>query len=155
MNFSETIREQIIKDIATQAATILTVAGYNVDLGSTVKRAQALHDKDKLPSIAVWPLPEENDSKSGRNNLTMNVRLEGLAKFGNVNPSVVAEAMLGDFIKCMANRSLTKAGGGLAESVQYKEGGTDNYPDAGQYTVGVYAIFGVTYKTNIGDPYNQ
>jgi len=155
MSFTDTIREQIIASIVTEVADIRTSAGYNVDLGSTVKRARALHDKDKLPSVAVFPQVEENVPLPGKNNMAMIIRIEGLAKFGTENPSVVAEAMLGDIIKRMTDPSLTDVCGGLAESVQYTEGGLDDYPAEGQYTVGVYAIFKVNYKTKIGNPYSQ
>ena len=158
MAYTDTIREQIIASICAELVDIRTASGYNVDLGSTVKRAQKLNDKDKLPAVAVFPLTEDNEPIQGKNLLTMNVRIEGLSKFGSKNPSVVAEAMLGDIIKRMTNPTLNAAddiAGGFAESVRYLEGGVDDYPDDGQYSVGVFGIFAVNYKTKIGDPYNQ
>jgi len=153
MSFRETIREQIIGAIVTGLADIRTTSGYNVDLGSTVKRGQIISDKDVLPAVAAFPLGEDNEPIPGRNNLTMTVRIEGLAKFGNKNPSVVAEAMLGDIIYRMTHPSLSISA--LSEKIEYAEGGVDEYPDPGQYAVGCYAIFNVNYKTKIGDPFIQ
>jgi hypothetical protein len=45
--------------------------------------------------------------------------------------------------------------GGLAESIEYTGGGTDEYPDEGNMAVGVSAVFTMKYRTAIGDPYTQ
>lgn len=157
---ANTIREQIIDSIVDELEDITVANGFNSDMGSNVKRAIRLIDKDNLPAVAVFPLTEDNEPLPGKNNLTMSVRLEALAKFGSVNPSVMAEKLLGDLIKRMTNPTLNAVvgadiAGGLAEKVQYLEGGVDDYPEAGKYTIGVYATFNVNYKTLIGNPYAQ
>lgn len=45
--------------------------------------------------------------------------------------------------------------GGLADDIEYKSGGTEGYPEAGDLTVGVPALFNLKYRTLAGDPYNQ
>lgn len=155
MSFTDTIRESIIQSIITGLEGIRTASGYNVDSGQNVIRARTFNDKDNLPAIGVFPLPETNAPIPGKNVLEMPVRLEASAKFGSTNASVFAEAILGDLIKRMTDPSLSDIAGGYADSVQYAEGGVDDYPKAGQYTIGVYAIFNVKYKTLKGNPYTQ
>ena len=155
MSYRDTIREQLISAMTAALAGMRTAAGYNVDLGSTVKRGETLSDKDLLPAIAIFPLSETNERLPGRHNLTMTVRVEGLSKFGTKNPSVVAEAMLGDIVRLMTNPLSGGICGGLADKVEYTEGGVDGYPEPGQYTVGCYCVFNVQYKTRLGDPFIQ
>lgn len=153
MAYRDTIREQIITNIDLALRDIRTASGFNVDLGSTVKRGETISDKDQLPAVAFFPLSENNEPIPGRNNLTMTVRVEALAKFGSKNPSVVAEAMLGDVIRRMTDRTSKVCE--FTEKIEYSEGGVDEYPGGGEYTVGCYALFNVNYKTVIDDPFIQ
>jgi hypothetical protein len=154
MAFNDTIREQIIAAITTALEDIRTSAGYNLDMGLEVKRGVTISDKDKLPAVVVFALGEDNEPLPGKHNLRMTVRIECIEKFGSKNPSVVAEAMLGDIIKRMCDPT-SDVSGGLAEKVEYTDGGIDEYPEPGNWTIGCYAIFSVNYKTKIGDPYIQ
>ncbi len=43
--------------------------------------------------------------------------------------------------------------GGYAESIEYAEGGTDEYPDPAEPRVGAYAVYNIIYKTMAGSPY--
>jgi len=47
------------------------------------------------------------------------------------------------------------ATGGLADQIEYAGGGADEYPEAGEETVGCPALFKITYHTLSGDPYTQ
>jgi len=153
----KTIREQIISSIVSELADIKTANGYETNMGNTVKRGIRIIDKDRLPGVAIFAHVENNEPLSGRNNLKMNIRIEALANFGNVNPSVMAESMLGDLIKKAESLTISKknSANGLAESIQYSEGGIEDYPESGQQLIGVSAIFTVNYKTINGDPYSQ
>jgi len=231
-----TIREQIILAVLSKVSQIRTANGYNTDCGATVLRAVKLVDPDKLPLTSVWPQPEEAVKEYGKMICSMPIRIEGLLKYGDSNPSVMAEAMLGDIIEnilgiawtvpftagsteikvgntitgetggatgyvcgvevtggswsgsdAAGNLSLRRLSGtfqaenlkvngdvvaattgtitgesaiasttgGLAESIEYTGGGTDEYPDDGNIAVGVSAVFTLKYKTTIGDPYTQ
>lgn len=44
---------------------------------------------------------------------------------------------------------------GLADDIAYESGGTDDYPNEEEGTVGASAVFAVTYKVLIGNPYSQ
>ena len=153
---SDTIREQIISAIETKLADITVANGYNTDIGKEVLRARKNVDPDSLPAVVIWPLPEIVERKSGKYICTMRTRLEGLMKFEENNPSVISEQILGDLIALMADpakRSTLTAG--LADDVFYSEGGTDDYPEEKDISVGASAIFAVIYKIKIGNPYSQ
>ena len=152
---TDTIRESIIASITTELGDIRTASGYNTDAGRLVKRGIRITDQDQLPALSVIPLTEDNEPIPGRHNLTMRCRIDGIIKYTSKNPSVVGEALLGDIIYRMTNRTLTAVGGSYTEKVQYAEGGIEDYPEPGQYSVAVYATFEIQYKTNLGDPYNQ
>jgi len=152
---SDTIRESIIASITTALADIRTASGYNTDAGRLVRRGIPITDQDQMPALSVLPLTEENEPLSGRHYLAMRFRVDGIIKYTSKNPSVVGELLLGDIIKRMTNRSLSAVHGGYADQLQYVEGGIEDYPEPGQYSVAVYATFEIKYKTNLGDPYNQ
>jgi len=153
---TDTIRETIIGNIVDALASIRTSGGYQTDAGRLVRRGQWITDSDQLPALAVMPLEELNTPVPGRHNLVMRVRVDGVYQYyQQQNPSVMAEKLLGDIIKRMSSPALSSVHGGYAEKVQYVEGGVEEYPEPGQKTIHVYAVFDVAYKTNLGDPYNQ
>jgi hypothetical protein len=233
---TSTIREQIILAVLAKAGQIRTANGYNTDCGTTVLRVVKLVDPEKLPITSVWPQPEEAVREYGKMICSMPVRIESLLAFGDSNPSVMAEAMLGDIIENIlgimwtltfssgsveikigntvtgetgaaagyvcgvemtggswsggdaagnlflrrlsgtfqaenlkvndtvvaatdgtitGESAIASTTGGLAESIEYTGGGTDEYPDDGNIAVGVSAIFTMKYRTTIGDPYTQ
>ena len=154
---SKTIREQIISSIVSELADIKTANGYETNIGNTVKRGIRIVDRDRLPGVAIFAHVETNAPLSGKHNLKMPIRLEALADSGSVNPSIMAERMLGDLIKKAESLTVSKKNStsGLAESIQYLEGGIEDYPEPGQQLIGVSAIFTVNYKTINGDPYSQ
>jgi hypothetical protein len=153
----DTIRELIIKNIVTRAAiiriTVLPVL-YATDCGETVFRARPKVDPDDLPCTIVWPQPEEAENIHGSVCHHMPVRIEGIAKFGSDEPSVVSERILGDLIRCFTSPSWSRSPDYI-ESIIYQGGGTDEYPEDGSVTVGASATFLVTYWTAIGDPCTQ
>lgn len=51
--------------------------------------------------------------------------------------------------------AIANATNSLADSIDYMEGGTEEYPDDKNISVGASATFSVKYSTNIGDPYNN
>lgn len=150
---ADTIRERIIQAVATRAGAILVSGGYKTDCGLHVFRVRkALDPAEDLDAVVIWPDPEESTRSYGIDTHVMPVRLQGIALFGEVNPSVISERILGDLIKAMTVSDPT---GGLAEDIEYATGGSDDYPDEGEITVGCEATFKIKYKTLKGDPYTQ
>ena len=156
---SDTIRERIISAIVSRLAAITIANGYNTDMGNSVFRVQHKLDPGDLPACVVWPRTEEADRNYGKQICVMPVRIEGLAVCISYTPldnfSVVSEKILGDMIRCICGGTLAQVTGGLADDVKYTGGGTDEYPDAGETTVGASAVFDIGYKYLSGDPYSQ
>jgi hypothetical protein len=167
---SDTIRELIIQEFLARAAVIRTTspATYQTDCGEHVFRTPSNKiDPADLPCIAIWPQAEQAADIYGQTQHTMTIRIEGLALYGAENPSVVAERILGDLIRCFGSpawdrRHLVTSPASpvtytdpYADAIVYAGGGTDSYPEGGELTVGVAALFQVTYMTTIGEPSTQ
>jgi len=152
---STTIREKIIANIVSHLEEVRSAEGYVTEIGRRVLRARVDLDPDELAAVVVWPLPEEVEQLVGGKNIcTFPVSLVGLKNFGVQDASMAAEEILGDLIKAMTAPAKDPTGS-LADKVLYAGGGTDSYPEPGQSIVAASAVFNITYKTKIGDPYNQ
>lgn len=160
---SDTIRETIIKDFLARLAVITTANGYNTNIGARVLRVRKNVNPEELPCCVVWPGAETGVASYGENACTMPIRIEGLAEFGSVNPSVLSEQILGDLKKCIfqPGNTLSRTMSGWVRSPDYIDflayagGGTDTYPEEGQKTVGASILVEVGYTERIGDPYSQ
>ena len=111
----DTIREQIILAVMSKLAIIRTANGYNTGAGSLVKRVQGKLDPAELPGCVVWPKAEDMKYDYGAGVHVMPLQVEGLKLHGDVNPSVVAELLLGDLIEAMV---------GIVWSLSFTSGGT-------------------------------
>ena len=167
---SDTIRELIIQEFLTRAATLRNTASppaYATDMGDNVFRARPRVDPAELPCCVIWPLAEEAEHAHGLVRHRMTIRVDGIVAFGSESPSVVGERMLGDLIKCFTSTSWDRRRIAAspespvtyeqpyAESIVYEGGGIEEYPEEGSISVGVQVRFLVTYWTRIGDPHNQ
>jgi len=160
----DTIRELIIQEFMARAAVIRTTdspQAYATDIGGKVLRARLKINPADLPCLVVWPLVEEAENSIGNSRHRMPLKIEGIAAFGAVEPSVISERILGDLIKCFTSPTWDRTRPGsptpenYVESIVYQGGGTNEYPDETSATVGAAATFIVTYYTAIGDPYTQ
>lgn len=148
------IREIIIQDFMDKLADITVTNGYNLGMGANVLRVRRKVDPDILPAVIVWPGLEKAQHKYGELACTMSIRIEGIADFGTSNPSEISEQILGDLKKCILDTSWFRSPDYI-DGIVYTEGGTEEYPDEGQQTVGAAAVFEVKYTTKINDPYSQ
>jgi len=112
---SDSIREQIIQAVIARLAVITTANGFNTGIGATVERARKMLDPDDLPACVVWPKSEAPAREYGKGMLAMPIQIDGMALYGSVNMSVVAEQMLADIIEAMQ---------GIVWSLAYTSGGT-------------------------------
>ena len=149
---SDTIRERIIQNIMTRLGLIRTANGYLTAIGANVYRVRKRLEEEECPGCVVFPRPEEGSVTYGRQVCDMPVDVEAAALFGDTNASIVAEQLLGDLIKALIATDPT---GGLAESVQYVSGGTPEYPEDGDLSVGVTVRVMVKYETLKGNPFSQ
>ena len=150
---SDTIRELIIQDFLTRAAVIRTgsPSDYRTDIGAQVERCRK---NPPTNCVNVWPHPEVASKTYGKQQHIMPILLEGNLAFGDENPSIVSERILGDLIKAFTDPAWSRSPDYIG-GIDYVSGGTGAYPDDEDHTVGASAQFNVHYETNIGDPYSQ
>ena len=224
--------------VMSKLAVIRTANGYNTEAGANVQRVRKKLDPAELPGCVVWPKSEDMKYDYGAGLHVMPLQVEGLKLHGDVNPSVVAELLLGDLIEAMVGivwtLSFTSGGtteievgdtiegatsgatayvagvsvntgswaggdaagtltlrrvtgtfqaenldvgtdlnvatiagaptgtdpvdgttGGLAEAIEYKGGGIDEYPEGADEATGVVTNWDIKYRTLSGDPYHQ
>lgn len=152
---ADTIRQKIITAVESRVAAITIVNGYSTDIGKNVFVVEKKLGKEDPPAVVIWPQVEETAQKFGKQLCIMPIQIDGISHFQSLNPSVVAEKMLGDLIKNITGGTLAQVTGGLADIIKYTSGGSPEYPDAGETTVGTSAVFNIEYRYLVGDPYNQ
>ena len=147
-----TIREQIISAFETAMAVITTVNGYTSNAGLNVIRCRKSLDPEELPCMVIWPGMESSEKRDyGSQYCSMRMGIEAHALFGDENPSVVSERMLGDLIQAVFSQTISY----LIDEILYETGGTESYPDAGETAIGVKITLSVKYNYLIGNPYSQ
>jgi len=110
-----TIREQIIQAVISKLAIVRTANGYNTEAGANVQRVLKMLDPAELPGVVVWPRTETMQYDYGAGLHVMPLQVEGLKLHADVNPSVVAELLLGDLIEAMV---------GIVWTLSFTSGGT-------------------------------
>jgi hypothetical protein len=152
---ADTIREKIIKALVVQLAEIKTTAGYNYTMVEPL-RGKTTFDPSNTPVSVVFAGTEENVRQYSKENLTMLMRVESHAIFGDVNASVVQEKLLGDLRKNLTDPADTWGADVNADvEVGYAEGGPAEQPEPSNTVTAVYVALTVKYKTDIGDPYTN
>ena len=149
---ADTIRELIITDIKVKLETIRIGSGYNTDIGQNVGRGQTEFDLSALPAISLLPGIETASQVYGEQTCLMEVSVHALHSLGSTNASVLGEQMLGDMLACLIGEraSITRI-----NSIQYLDGGVEEYPTPEEQVVTARVRVEVEYTTNLGDPYNQ
>ena len=145
---SDTKRELIIGLCLACAAGIAKLNGFNTDMGSNASRAISKVDPTRLPACILYPLSETADRIGGGNYLcTMPLRVEAVAQIGILNPSVLAEQLLGDMRQAFADLATSS----LIEDAAYISGGTNDYSK--NDSILVTANFTIKYFSAISSPY--
>lgn len=165
MSLELTIRDKIIREL------VETLESYTWESmeGPAVHKGRRIFDPtiDPPPLITVLPRQEENAlDQYGDNSLAMVVDLVCMDRLAGQNPSELGEAILGEAViavfgkERLGNDGKPEKYGGLtttwADSVYYRTGGIDAYPDElGEEILKVGITIIITYQTNKGDPYNN
>jgi len=153
-----TIRELIIQQFVARAAVMRTSSpwsGYGTNIGATVLRERGKIDPSDLPCTVIWPQTETSEKTHGAEKLQMVMQVDGMAKFGSSDPSVMSEQILGDLRKAFTAPGWFEGPPKYIEAVAYQSGGKSQAMDDGALAVGMAARFVVTYWTQTGDPYTQ
>lgn len=151
---TNTIRENIILDFMARAASIRISATYATNIGTNVIRARKKLESKEVPGTVIIPGKEDSENQYGSRSCKMEMHVEGIAEFGTNDPSVISEKILGDLKKCFLSTSWTRSPDYI-DSIVCTDGGTDEYPDDDQKTVGAYANFKVGYTEKADDPCAQ
>jgi hypothetical protein len=109
---SDTIRKQIIENIASYLANVRRNKAYQTDIGQNVYKAKK--SQITVPALIIWPGVEEVLREYSIDQHAMPIKVDGLSEYGEDNSSDVSEAMLGDIIEIMTGRAadLTFSSGG-------------------------------------------
>lgn len=149
---TDTIREIITQDFMAQAELITTGNGYATGIGARVLRARKKIDPPEVPATVILPGEETAEAKYGKYSCKMIMRVEGVMVFGNSEPSVISEKILGDIKKCILSDSWTRSPDYIS-GIVYTGGGISEPPDDDQATTtGAYANFEVSYISKRNDP---
>lgn len=147
-----TIRERIISEFEDLISVVTLANGFHSDAGKNIVRCRKSLDPSELPCMVIWPGTETGERREyGNQYCTMKLGIEAHCLFGNDNPSVVSEHLLGDMIQAVFGEQIIS----IADDIQYESGGTDSYPDAGDVAVGVKINLNIKYNYLIGNPYIQ
>ena len=102
---SDTIREQILSAIEDRLPIIRIENGFQTDCGKNVFRVRRNLGESQLPAVIIWPRIEETIRDYGAKSVTMPVEIQSIMEFGDLNPSIISERMLGDLIEAMLARA--------------------------------------------------
>jgi len=150
------VAEQVLADLIealTGVTWTLPYTGggtYEVSAGDTVEGADS-GATALVQAVSVSTGAWATGDAAG--NLTLR-RLSGTFEGENLN--VGAETNVATTTGTVTSQDAeTVAAGGLASDIEYAGGGTEEYPDEGETTVGCPALFNVTYEIAAGNPYEQ
>lgn len=150
---TDSIREKIVQQLATMAAGISKVNGYQTDIGLSGGRARRSFDEDELPAHSVWAGDSSPERSMSTSKVEMLVSFDGhhLPVEGKSIDAVV-NMMEADLIKAIEtyDENLYALIDGIAHS-----GTTPEYPDDGQSLCAISVSFTVSYTTKRGDPYTR
>lgn len=154
-----TVRERIIREIVTA-------------LGDTAGELRGLQDwkavyrgrmgfyPEELPAITVNPRQDQAERREfGRQRLAMEVEVQ--AVFPTALPVAAADSEASPLGEAIAGAIVSAVMAGteefnrLVDDVAYSTGGVTDYPDETQQATIVEAVFLITFRTALGDPYNQ
>lgn len=138
---ADTIREQVIAAFTARAQALST---------NTVERTRRQHPEGNEINISVWDGEDEAIGKKfGIQELSFPIALQ-IQWRPDINPSIAANAMMGDVVKVMLSTDSTF--NGLAKSMDYLSS-TPEYPADGSGYISLAIIFNIYYATQLGNPF--
>lgn len=141
---TDTIREQIIAAFTDRAAALSNLP---------VERVQRSVNESKERFISVWDGADQTEAIDyGIERIRFALMLECIWQHGTDNPSISANALIGEVITTMIGPNTDKTFGGLATNIT-RQSATPDYPEAGSDYTALSVVFVVSYATLAGDPY--
>jgi hypothetical protein len=140
---ADTIRERIIAAFTERAADLSTLP---------VERAQRSVAETRERFISIWDGTDSNKTGSySVDSLEFPIALECIWQHGTDNPSVSANALLGEITTTLL-KDKDRTFGGLASNTR-RVSATINYPQDGSKYTSVVVTFLIDYETVANDPY--
>jgi len=139
---ADTIRERIIAAFTDKAAPLsgLPIDRATRSMGETSDRFISIWDGQDQAQAPVY----------GRQQMQFPIALECIWRYGSDNPSIAANALMGEIITLMMAGDTTYAGLARRTVLTAIE---PSYPvDGSDYTT-LTAIFTIDYAMTVGDPY--
>lgn len=141
---ADTIRERIIQAFVQRAAKLTNVP---------VKRVERSTAESKQRFVSVWDLADQDaGSAFGQDKRQFGMGLEVIWQQTATNPSIEANALMGEITTVMIGSTTDKTFGGLVNSIRLTSS-SPNYPDDGSNAITLTVIFTINYTTLAGDPY--
>ncbi len=141
---ADTIRERIIQAFSDRAAALSSLP---------VERCTRSMGETKAVFISVWDGADQDQAPLyGLQPIVFPISLECIFMHGSDNPSIAANALLGEVITTMIGPSTDLTFGGLATGI-VKNSGSPDYPQSGSDYTTLTVNFTINYTTLIGDPY--
>jgi hypothetical protein len=139
----DTVREKIITAFTQRAAPLSTL---------TIERARRSMNESNARFITIWDGDDQVlESGFAVQKLQFPIVIECVFKAAlNENPSVTANALIGEVIKTMFTGSHTL--GGLASAINLQST-SPTYPQDGSDYITLQIAFLIIYTTVKGDPY--
>jgi len=141
---ADTIREKIIAAFTTRAASLSTLA---------VERAKRSIDESSSRFVSVWDGEDQLiESRYGQEKLQFPLAIECIWKHGATNPSVAANALMGEIINTMIGVGKDRTFGALVDQITAATK-SPQYPQDGSDYTSLTVIFLINYTTVAGNPY--
>jgi len=96
---TETIREQIIDNVASKITEIRTSKGYRTNIGASVAKARQEFNAGELPVIVEWPSRETVTFENKAEVHLMLMRIIGIKAIQDGDPSDLHEQMFADIVE--------------------------------------------------------
>lgn len=143
---ADTIRERIITAFVTRAAALSTL---------TVGRAvRSIDDATSARFVSIWDGEDTlRDQKYGHDLLQFPIAIEVIWMPGATNPSVSANALMGEIVDVMIGIGDDRTFGGLVDRISIPTKSPQYPQDGSDYTT-LTVIFLIDYKTLTGNPYS-
>lgn len=140
---ADTIRERIIAAFTERAADLSTLQ---------VERVKRSKPETKERFVSIWDGTDSNKTGpySG-DSLELPITLECIWQHGTDNPSISANALLGEITTTLL-KDKDRTFGGLASNTR-RVSATINYPQDGSKYTSVVVTFVIDYETVANDPY--
>jgi hypothetical protein len=106
---SDSIREQFISAFGTRLTSLLIANQYSSDMGAEVLRGHLPPLNSSLVPCVGFHLDDEQNTAlySRKDDRVLSIRVQGVAKFGDVLPAIMAERLYADVIECILAEELT------------------------------------------------